>query len=52
MLDQFIIDDNKRILIGTKLVSEGIDISNIKLALLFDTLPEIDVYIQVTGRLR
>ncbi|CCC71677.1 hypothetical protein NCAS_0H03670 [Naumovozyma castellii] len=39
-------------MIGTKLVSEGIDIKSVKLVLLVDYLPTVGEYIQTAGRLR
>ncbi|CCD22243.1 uncharacterized protein NDAI_0A00850 [Naumovozyma dairenensis CBS 421] len=48
----FIQDSSKRILIGTKLVSEGIDIPEVKMVLIVDYLPSVGEYIQTAGRLR
>ncbi|CCD26579.1 DEAD/DEAH box helicase NDAI_0I00100 [Naumovozyma dairenensis CBS 421] len=49
---RFIEDDKCRIMIGTKLVSEGIDIKAVKLVIMLDYLPSIGEYIQTAGRLR
>ncbi|CCK70277.1 uncharacterized protein KNAG_0D05400, partial [Huiozyma naganishii CBS 8797] len=48
----FIQDPVKRVLIGTKLVSEGIDVQDLLLVLLVDYLPSIGEYVQMAGRLR
>ncbi|CCD23183.1 uncharacterized protein NDAI_0B01490 [Naumovozyma dairenensis CBS 421] len=49
---RFIEDEKCRIMIGTKLVSEGIDIKAVKLVIMHDYLPSIWEYIQTAGRLR
>ncbi|CCD23433.1 DEAD/DEAH box helicase NDAI_0B03990 [Naumovozyma dairenensis CBS 421] len=49
---RFIEDEKCRIMIGTKLVSEGIDIKGVKLVIMLDYLPSIGEYIQTAGRLR
>jgi len=49
---RFIEDPGCRVLVGTKLVSEGIDIRAVKLVILVDYLPTVGEYIQTAGRLR
>ncbi|CAI4723510.1 AKH_1a_G0042850.mRNA.1.CDS.1 [Saccharomyces cerevisiae] len=48
----FIESPDHRVLVGTKLVSEGIDISSVKVVLMVNYLPSIGTYIQTAGRLR
>ncbi|SCW00255.1 LAFE_0C00144g1_1 [Lachancea fermentati] len=48
----FINDGSMRVLIGTKLVSEGIDVKELRMVLIVDYLPQIGEYIQCAGRLR
>ncbi|CAL9728854.1 hypothetical protein MOUN0_F00166 [Monosporozyma unispora] len=45
-------EEGKRVLIGTKMISEGCDISSVKCVLIVHHFPPIDVYIQTVGRLR
>lgn len=52
IIDAFISTTNIRLLVGTKLVTEGLDISSVDLVILFNYLPEPEVYIQAVGRLR
>lgn len=52
ILDRFFHETNKKVLIGTKLVSEGYDIDTVRLILLVDFSPSTDVYLQACGRLR
>ncbi|EDO19144.1 hypothetical protein Kpol_2000p112 [Vanderwaltozyma polyspora DSM 70294] len=42
----------KKILVGTKLVSEGINIPELKYVILVNYLPQIHEYIQTAGRIR
>ncbi|QLQ79361.1 hypothetical protein HG537_0B07160 [Torulaspora globosa] len=45
-------DGSKRLLIGTKLVAEGISIPTLKMVILIDFRPNILEFIQMIGRLR
>ncbi|QLQ80010.1 hypothetical protein HG537_0H00110 [Torulaspora globosa] len=46
------IDGSKQLLIGTKLVAEGISIPNLKMVILTNFYPNILEFIQIAGRLR
>ena len=43
---------SQRVLVGTNMVSEGIDIKNLKLVILVDHVPSVSEYIQIGGRMR
>ncbi|CCK69125.1 uncharacterized protein KNAG_0B07010 [Huiozyma naganishii CBS 8797] len=45
-------DPSKRVLIGTKDVTEGIDVQNLQLVVLVDYLPSVEVFVQAAGRIR
>lgn len=52
IIDSFSSDANKRVLVGTNMVSEGIDIYNLEMVILVDHVPSVSEYIQIGGRLR
>ncbi|EDO14498.1 hypothetical protein Kpol_293p1, partial [Vanderwaltozyma polyspora DSM 70294] len=45
-------DKGKKVLVGTKLVSEGINIPELNYVILVNYLPQIHEYIQTAGRIR
>ncbi|QLQ79355.1 hypothetical protein HG537_0B07030 [Torulaspora globosa] len=45
-------DKNSQVLLGTKLVTEGIDIRNLRMVIMMDCRPSIIEFIQAAGRLR
>lgn len=49
---KFMSDSSTRVLLGTKLVSEGIDIKGLKMVLLLDFMPNVLEFVQAAGRLR
>ncbi|CCK72632.1 uncharacterized protein KNAG_0K02690 [Huiozyma naganishii CBS 8797] len=52
IMRRFIQDPAKRVLVGTKLVSEGIDVQSLALVILVDYLPSIGEFVQTAGRIR
>ncbi|QLQ82248.1 hypothetical protein HG537_0G05040 [Torulaspora globosa] len=50
--ESFIQDDSKRILLGTKLATEGIDVRGLKMVIMIDYQPSIIEFLQAGGRLR
>lgn len=48
----FMADKNSQVLLGTKLVTEGIDIRNLRMVIMMDCRPSIIEFIQAAGRLR
>ncbi|SCU98900.1 LANO_0F00122g1_1 [Lachancea nothofagi CBS 11611] len=45
-------NQDTKVLVGTKLVCEGIDIAEVRLVLLVGYVPPVSTYIQMAGRLR
>ncbi|QLQ80659.1 hypothetical protein HG537_0E00100 [Torulaspora globosa] len=50
--ESFIKDDSKSILLGTKLATEGIDVHELRMAIMIDYQPSIIEFLQAGGRLR
>lgn len=49
---RFMNDGSKQLMIGTKLVTEGISISNLKMVIIINLRPSVLEFIQAAGRLR
>lgn len=48
----FLQDNRQRVLMGTKLVGEGLDVASLRMVLLVDYQPRVAEYIQCVGRVR
>ncbi|QLL32487.1 hypothetical protein HG536_0C06580 [Torulaspora globosa] len=48
----FLADKNSQVLLGTKLVTQGIDVRNLQMVIMMDYRPSIIEFIQAAGRLR
>lgn len=52
VINQFVGEPENRVLMGTKLISNGIDVSAVKLVVFYDYIPENVEFIQGLGRIR